>query len=86
MEIAFSKDEKHLFIEIQRLRNTISKTSLTPSAIEELFVKNIVINNLAIAGIEPTLGQLDALVDDIELYIKNSFDGFIEFLREEKCI
>ena len=84
MEIAFSKDEKHLLSEIQRLRDTLSKASLTSSTIEELFVKNIVINNLAQARIKPTLGQLDALVDDIELYIKNSFDDFIEFLKEEK--
>jgi len=86
MDIVLTKDEKKLFIKIQKLRDAVSHKSLNIVSIEELFVKNIVINNLANEGIDPTLGQFDALVDDIELSIKRRFNEFLEFLREEKGI
>jgi hypothetical protein len=82
--MVFNEEEKSFFIEIQKLRDKINSNSLSRVSIEELFVKNIVANNLSHEAIGPTLGQFDALVDDIGLYIKKSFDEFLEFLREER--
>lgn len=82
MESIFTEDEKSIFIKIQSIRNGLAETGLTSACIEKLFIKLMAINSLAESGIKPTQGEFEALVDDIETYIKKSFDEFVSYIKE----
>lgn len=82
MELILTEDEKNIFIKIQAIRNGLAGTGLTSSGIEKIFIKLMAINSLAESGVKPTPGEFEAMVDDIEAYIKKSFDEFISYIRE----
>ena len=82
MDLNFSDEEKSFFRKLQQLRNSNGAGSLPPTKLDSLLIKNIILNDLVPSGIEPGLGELNALIDDIENYIKKSIDEFISFMKE----
>ena len=82
MELIFTEDEKNIFIKIQAIRNGLAETGLTSSGVEKIFIKLMAINSLAESGVKPTQGEFEALVDDIETYIKKSFEEFVSYIGE----
>ena len=82
MELIFTEDEKNIFLKLQSMRNRIVETGLTSSGVEKIFIKLMAINSLAESGVKPTQGEFEALVDDIEAYIKKSFEEFVSYIRE----
>ena len=82
MDLIFTEDEKNIFLKLQAIRNRIAETGLTSSGVEKIFIKLMAINSLAESGVKPTQGEFEALVDDIETYIKKSFDEFVSYIME----
>lgn len=82
MELIFTEDEKTIFRKIQAVRNGLVGTGLPSSAIEKIFIKLLAVNSLAESGVNPTKGEFEALVDDIENYIKKSFEEFVSYIKE----
>ena len=82
MELIFTEDEKNIFRKVQAIRNGLTGAGLSSSAIEKTFIKLLAINNLAESGVKPTKGEFEALVDDIENYIKKSFEEFVSYIKE----
>ena len=82
MELIFTEDEKNIFRKVQAIRNGLAGAELSSSAIEKTFIKLLAINNLAESGVKPTKGEFEALVDDIENYIKKSFEEFVSYIKE----
>jgi len=84
MDIIFSDIEKDIFRKLQNLKGSFVKKSLSSHAIEKLFIKHIILNRFARLQIDPTIGQFDAFVDEIEAYLDKSVDAFTSFLKENK--
>ncbi|MDH3973611.1 MAG: hypothetical protein OEV42_04960 [Deltaproteobacteria bacterium] len=82
MDLIFTDDEKELFRKLQRLNNFFTNKSFNPHQIEKLLIMHIIINRFARLNIDPTLGQFDAFVDEIEAYLDKSTNTFAAFLRE----
>ncbi|MDT8318460.1 MAG: hypothetical protein RQ824_10810 [bacterium] len=82
MELIFTDDEKNIFRKIQPIRNGLIGNGLSSSAIEKIFIKLLAVNSLAESGINPTRGEFEALVDDIENYMKKSFEEFVSYIKE----
>ena len=83
MDLIFTEDEKDIFRKLQSFKNSIVKRSINPQKIEKLFIKYIVLNRFASLNIDPTLGQFDAFIDEIEAHIEKSTEVFATFLRED---
>ena len=84
MELIFTEAEKDIFKKIQPVRDGLAKAGLSASAIEKIFIKLLAINSLAESGVNPTKGEFEALVDDIENYIKKSFKEFAFYIKESQ--
>jgi len=82
MELIFTEDEKNIFRKIQAIRNGLVGTGLPSAAIEKIFIKLLAVNSLAESGINPTRGEFEALVDDIENYMRKSFEEFVSYIKE----
>ncbi|MBE9503593.1 MAG: hypothetical protein IME96_05405 [Proteobacteria bacterium] len=81
MEIKLSDKEKQLFEKIQSIRDFCNDShTLSEEYLDHLMIKNILCNRFSKKAIKPVNGAFDALADDVDCYLKQSFEEFVEFL------
>lgn len=81
MDIKLSSKEKQLFEKIQSIRDFCNDSHAIPEEyLDHLMIKNILCNLFSKRAIKPVNGAFDALADDVDGYLKQSFEEFIEFL------
>lgn len=81
MELELSDQEKLLFEKIRNIREfCMESSSIQEEYLDRLLIKNILFNLLERRGIRPVNAAFDALTDDINCYLHQSFDEFVGFL------
>ena len=81
MDIKLSDKERQLFDKIQNIRDLCNDSpSLPEEYLDHLLIKNILCNLFSKRAVKPVNGAFDALADDVDCYLKQSFEEFVEFL------
>ena len=70
---------------LRHVRSAIAAAA-SEEAVDRLYVKDIILNRLSRLRIEPPVGALDALIDDVVHYLDKSLADFAEFIKEDKSL